>query len=139
MHINGKKSQIGIEYLIIVGFVTFAIISILTLAYIYSNQIKDKIKLNQVESFVLQLISSSESVFFAGEPSKTTIKLYLPEGVESITINTDNIIVTTRVNSGNNVRVFDSKVPLSGSVSATEGTKILSLEAKADSVLISQI
>ena len=81
-----KRAQIGVEYMIIVGFVTFAIMSVLVLAIFYSGQIKDSIKLNEVENFVAQLISSAESVFFAGEPSKTTVRLYLPEGVESLEI-----------------------------------------------------
>jgi hypothetical protein len=134
-----KKSQIGTEYLIIVGFVTFAIISVLAIAYIYSNQIKDKIKLNQVESFADQVVSSSESVFFSGEPSRTTVELYLPEGVNSIGLNSDSLIVNTSVSSGNNVRVFDSKVPLNGTISVSEGKKKLSLEATQSYVQIIQL
>jgi len=36
-----------------------------------------------VESFGEQLINSAESVYFAGEPSKTVVSLYLPEGVRN--------------------------------------------------------
>ena len=68
------KAQVGIEYMMVVGFVTLAIVSVLTLAYFYSDQIKDSIRLNQVESFAMQILNSAESVFFAGEPSKTTVK-----------------------------------------------------------------
>src|SRR3989344_1252201 len=124
-----KKGQIGIEYMIVVGFITFAIMSILTLAFFYSDKIKDQIKLNQIESFATQVVNSAESVFFAGEPSKTTINLYLPAGVDSIVLNSDSLIITTRVTSGTNKRVFESKVPLSGSISVTEGLKKIILEA----------
>jgi len=136
--VKNQKAQVGVEYMIIIGFVTLAIMSIVTLAYFYSGHIKDRIRLNQVENFASQLISSAESVFFAGEPSKTTVRLYLPEGVEDITIMTDQIIITTRVSSGLNKRGFESQVPLSGTITSTMGIKKLLLQANDDDVLISQ-
>ena len=132
-----KKAQTGIEYMIIVGFVTFAIISIFVLAIFYSGQIRDSIKLNYVENFAVQLISSAESVFFAGEPSKTTLRLYLPEGVQNIEINSNYIMIDVMVSSGLNKRVFNSRVPLQGNVAFAEGTKKITLEAKETYVLVS--
>ena len=133
-----KKAQVGIEYMIIVGFVTFAIMSVLVLAMSYSGQVKDKIKLNQVESFAEQLLNSAESVFFAGEPSKTTISLYLPDGVEEINITSNYLIISINLSSGQNRRVFESKVPIQGTVSTGEGIKKLTLEATDNYLLISQ-
>ena len=135
--IEKKRSQVGVEYMIVVGFITFAIMSVLILAFFYSDKIKDRIKLNQVESFTNQLINSAEGVFFAGEPSKTTVSLYLPDGVESIQITSDSVVMTVRVSSGENKRAYDSKVPLQGTISPTEGIKKLSLEAKQNYVEIS--
>jgi hypothetical protein len=137
---KNRRAQIGIEYMIVVGFVSLAIMSILAFAFLYSSQIKDKIRLNQVESFATQLVNSAESVFFAGEPSKTTIKLYLPDGVEEITIASDSVIIRTNVAAGgSNVRGFSSKVPLNGSIAVGEGLKKLVLEAKSDHVQITHV
>lgn len=133
-----KRGQIGIEYMIIIGFVTFAVMSVLVFAFFFSDEIKDRIKLNQVESFAVNLINSAESVFFAGEPSKTTVKLYLPDGVEEILITTDALIITTRIRGGINKRAFDSKVPLNGTIIPGEGIRRISLEAKVDVVEIKQ-
>ena len=131
-----KKAQTGIEYMIIVGFVTLAIMSILVLAIFYSGQVRDSIKLNHVENFAVQLINSAESVFFAGEPSKTTVRLYLPEGVKNIDINSDYISIDVAVSSGLNRRVFNSRVALQGNVSSAEGMKKITLDAKENYVLI---
>lgn len=131
-----KRGQIGTEYLIVVGFVTFAIMTTVVLAFFYSNQTKDKIRLNQVENFANQLINSAEAVFFAGEPSKDTVKLYLPEGVENVQISGSDIIISTRTSSGVNVRAFESKVPLYGVITPGEGIKRLSLEANATHLVI---
>ncbi len=132
-----QKAQVGVEYMIIVGFVTFAIMSILVLAMSYSGQVKDKVKLNQVESFANQLLNSAESVFFAGEPSKTTISLYLPDGVKEINITSSYIFISVLTSSGENKRIFKSKVPIQGTISTGEGIKKLTLEATNDYLLIS--
>jgi uncharacterized protein (UPF0333 family) len=132
------RGQVGVEYMIIVGFVTLAIITVVVLAYFYSANIKDMIRLNQVEGFASRLISSAESVFFKGEPSKATIKLYLPDGVDDITVTQGGLIISTRVSSGINRRLFPSEVPLNGSITTPEGLKKLVLEARVDDVLISQ-
>lgn len=133
-----KKGQVGIEYMIIVGFVSFAVIAILLLAFFYSGQIKDSIKLNQAENFAEQLIGSAESVFFAGEPSKTTISLYLPENVDSIVITNDYVTITMRLSTGQNIRSYDTRVPLQGSITTSEGIKKLTLTATETNVVINQ-
>lgn len=135
---RGKKAQVGIEYMIIIGFLTFAITAVLVFAIFYSDKIKDRVRLNQVENFAIQLLNSAESVFFAGEPSKTTVSLYLPDGVEDINIIQDYLVITTRTSSGDNVREFKSRVPINGSISAGEGIKKLTLEAKEDHLEIRQ-
>jgi len=128
-----KKGQAGVEYMIVIGFITFAVLSILSLSYFYSEAAKSKIRMNQIESFTAQLINSAESVFFAGEPSKVSVSLYLPDGVRKITIDNSEIIVY----AGKDVRSFRSRVPLQGNISSVEGVKSLSIEAKSDYVLIS--
>ncbi|MFH1585156.1 MAG: hypothetical protein ABIB79_00125 [archaeon] len=138
-----KKGQVGIEYLIVVSFVTFAIVSTVILSFFYSAQIQDRIKLNQVENFAVQLTNSAESVFFAGEPSKTTVSLYLPEGVASIQVKCEGggdpfclvgesyfLMITVGTSSGEDVRAYESRVPINGTISPNPGTKKLILEAK---------
>lgn len=144
-----KKGQVGIEYMILIGFVTLIITSILIMAFVYSDKIKDRIRLNQVESFCVQLIGSAESVFFAGEPSKTTIRLYLPEGVNSLEIKCGGganppcpvdesyyLVAGVSTSSGEDKSAYKSRVPIQGTISTGTGTKKLSLEAREDYVEI---
>lgn len=132
-----RRAQVGIEYMIIVSFVTFAVIVVFSLAIIYSGQTKDQIRLNQIENFAIQLINSAESVFFAGEPSKATVTLTLPSGVKSIQVTTEGLIFTVVTTSGENIRLFESKVPLSGSINVNEGNKDIVLTATDTDVVIS--
>ena len=132
-----KKAQAGIEYMIIISFVTLAIIGVLILANFYSGLIVDKIKLNQAETFSIQIINQAESVFFSGEPSEATIRLYLPDGVQNMQINDNSIIMTISTSTGENLRSFTSRVPLQGNLSVSRGIHTISIQAKNDYVLIS--
>ncbi|MEM4625781.1 MAG: hypothetical protein QXJ28_03400 [Candidatus Pacearchaeota archaeon] len=86
-----------------------------------------------------QLISifSSEAVFFSGEPSQTIISVYIPEGVSSIILNNQELVITYLTPSGDNKRSFSSRVNLTGFINNTEGTKNLIIKAGKDSVIIS--
>ena len=135
-----RKSQVSTEYLIVIGFVTFLIVSTLAIGFFYIGQINDKIKINQLQNFANKITSSAESVFYAGEPSKVRISTYLPGGVESIEIdeNEDVIRFTIATSSGTNTISFSSNVPISGTISKNEGVKVIIIEAQSNQVFISQ-
>lgn len=132
-----KEGQTGIEYLIILGFVTFAIISILLLAYFYSSMIQDSLVINQVETFARKIVASAESVFYSGEPSKATVSANLPSGVKSIEIIENSLVFTIETSSGISKTAFKSNVPISGNISPTPGLKKIQLIAQENNVLIS--
>ncbi|MFH1500835.1 MAG: hypothetical protein ABIE22_02715 [archaeon] len=133
-----RKSQAAIEYLIIIGFVTFAIMGILVVAYFYSNTARDRIRLNQLEIFTSKIINSAEAVYYSGEPSKATFAIYIPEGVHELTIPDIEPYILIKMSTGNGelVRVFDSNVALNGSITASPGVKTVVIEAKQNYVQI---
>ena len=133
-----KKGQISIEYLIVVGFITALVIGMVGIAFIYTGGIEDEIKFNQLESFAKKLVSSAESVFYAGEPSKVEINAYLPRGVDGISIDNREIIFNITTSSGLNSIGYSSNVNVTGSISPSEGTKRIQIIAQSDKVLITQ-
>lgn len=134
-----KRGQISTEYLIVVGFVTFLIMSVLGLSLFYSSQIKDKIKFNQLKNFANKVISSAEQVFYSGEPSKTTITAYLPNGVEGVAVLSTEIVFNITSSSGISITSFKSDVPLSGTISNSEGVKRISITAQSDRVVLQEV
>jgi Tfp pilus assembly protein PilX len=134
-----KKGQIGMEYLLIVGLVTFVVMGILFVAFTYSNLSKDNIKSNQIEGFARKIIDSAESVFYSGEPSRVTINVYLPENIESIDFIDNNLVLRYNLGSGSNTASFPSKVPISGSISTSSGIKKIRIQANGDFVSIESI
>jgi len=135
---KSMKAQISIEYLIIISFITFLIMSILAVAFFYAGNISDRIKMDQVQSYANKIISSSESVFYAGKPSKVLINAYLPIGVEGIEILNKDIVFNVTTNSGTTRIAFSSKVPLSGTLSNWEGVKAINITAGDDYVTINE-
>ncbi len=130
------KAQSGIEYMVVIGFVTLAITSILISVYFYMDASKDKIKINQIEVLSNKIISSSEAIFYAGEPSKTTLTIYIPKGINELTISGSEIKITASTSSGEIIRVFKSNVPIQGTIPTTEGTKKVIIKAHSSYVSI---
>ncbi|MCH7568388.1 MAG: hypothetical protein IIA87_03120 [Nanoarchaeota archaeon] len=139
----GKRGQISVEYLIVVGFVTFLIVGILGVAFFYASGIRDEIKINQLNNFANKIISSSESVFYAGSPSKVTINAYLPAGVKVIEITSSELIFDIEISSGLNRISFSSNVPLDdtqgSSLSVSEGLKRIEIAAQLDRVSFREV
>lgn len=126
------------EYLITVGFVTFLVISVVLVAYLYTGILKNKIKENQVNAFANKVVTSAESVFYLGEPSKTTLEVYLPSGVNTISIFNDSMTINISTGATQIIRAYSSNVNITGSINPAPGIKKLILEAKATYVDIHQ-
>ena len=134
-----KKSQASVEYIVLVGFITIVLIGILGIALFYSGSARDRIKIYQVSNFANKILSSAETVFYAGEPSKSTISVYLPNEVTDIQILENSILIEIQTNSGRNKMSFTSKVPLSGTLTSRGGMKKIEIISRENSAEINQI
>jgi uncharacterized protein (UPF0333 family) len=131
-----KRGQISTEYLIVVGFIVFFVLLILGAALLYSSQINDGMQIRQIEQFASKLISSAESVKYAGEPSRSTISVYLPSNVREIQIVGKEIAIDFITSSGLNRISYLSKVQMNGAISSVYGIKKIRIVALQDSVNI---
>jgi len=134
-----KYGQVSVEYLMIFGFVTMAVIIILGVALNYSGTMKDNIKFTQIKSYADKIITTSESVFYAGEPSKATISCYLPEGVKEVQVTENSLFITVETHTGTNDIAYSSKVPISGSLSSGGGMKKIEVVANETSITLTEI
>lgn len=132
-----KRGQISTEYLLVISFVLFIVLSALGIAFSYSAQIKDSMKFNQIESFSQKVISQAETVFYSGWPARTSVKAYLPEGINQIRVMDYYLVFNVSTNSGEAVTAYKSNVNLTGSISPNSGLRIIYLNATSDSVVIS--
>jgi len=134
--IHKKKAQIGMEYLMIVGFLTFVLIGTMGVAMYHNNSIRNLISSRQIDAMANKIISASESIYYAGEPSKTTFTTYIPKGIIEIEISEDIIFITFQTSTGINKAAFPSNVPITGSIPTISGLRKIIVEATGDSVTI---
>ena len=138
--IKNYKGQISTEALIIIGFILLLVISLLGVAFLYIRGINDRITGNQLNNYAEKIISASEDVYYSGEPSKVTMNVFTPEGIESIEILENNLIVINiSLNSGNSLLSFKSDVNLEGNLSSHSGVKKIQIEALSDRVLLTEL
>lgn len=134
-----RRGQISTEYLIVIGFVVFLVLGILAVAFFYTAGTSDQIKISQLTQFAQKITSSAETVFYAGEPSKVTFTAYLPAGVNLLDITPTELIVSVSTTSGVATMSFSSNVPLSGSISTSEGVKRIEVIAQENNVAINEV
>lgn len=137
-----KRGQISMEYLIVVSFVVFVVIVLVGVAVFYTSGARDRLKSNQLANFANKLVTSAESVYFAGEPSRVTITAHMPEGVTNLAIADNSFVFTFETSGGTNVIAYSSDAPLNAgiSISTNEGVKRLRIEASSDnSVHINEV
>lgn len=132
-----QKSQVGMEYIIIMGFIVFVVITILGIALFYSSNVKDRIKILDINNCANKIISSAESVFYSGYPSRITIFCYLPDNVKSIQIEENSLFIEYQTQSGISKTSFSSKVPISGSLAVFSGLRKVKITAEQNYASIS--
>ena len=135
---RGERGQISTEYLILVGFIVFVVISLVGFAAIYSSSARERIRFSNLATFANAIISNAEEVYYAGVPSKATITPYLPSGVGSIIIYPNEIVFNVSASGGTSIIGYTSNVPLSGSISNSEGVKRIQVEAQASYASVSE-
>jgi uncharacterized protein (UPF0333 family) len=138
-----KNGQISAEYLIVVGFIVFLVIVILGFAFFYASGTRDSIKVNQLSNYANKIVSNSEAVFYAGEPSRVTVTAYLPAGVQTISVYDNpaggsDIVFTVETSSGNAVIAYTSDVRIDSlaDLNPSEGVKRIQIVAEIDKVTL---
>ncbi|MGB9749057.1 MAG: hypothetical protein ACP5OZ_02585 [Candidatus Woesearchaeota archaeon] len=131
-----KRAQISMEFLIIMGFAMATTIPLLLTYYEYSRNANIRIKTEQVYKIAREIADSAESVYYIGAPSKTTMRVYIPEGVDSIEINQRKIVFKVKFYGNISEISYSSNVNLSGTISSHQGIHNIEIEAKEDYVEI---
>jgi hypothetical protein len=130
------SGQSSIEYLIIVGF-ALAVLSVLVVVYYeYQASSKQEITSSQIDRLGKKIVDSAEEVYFMGSPTRSTIKAYLPSGVDAITVYPRSLVFQVRSRNGISDLEYPSSVNITGSISATQGIKYIRIIAQPGRVCI---
>ena len=115
--------------MMIVGFVAIITVPLLVIYYTYSSETKEQIVANQVDQISKKIVDAAESVYYLGEPSQTTVKVYMPSNVVEASAANREILFKIKTKSGISDIVQVSSVEVSGSLPITQGIHFISVKA----------
>lgn len=130
------KAQTSMEYMTIVLFITVTLIPLVLLYHSQYEGTNEQIRSNQADQIARKIVDTAESVYYLGENSKTSIKVYMPTGVENITVSGREIVFTVRTRYGPDEVVRVSNVDITGSIPSEMGIKTITVESKGSYVEI---
>jgi uncharacterized protein (UPF0333 family) len=134
----GKKLQAAFEYLVIVSIVLVFMIPIW--AYVTSTQrdTSTELALTYAKNTANQIADVSNLVYSQGPPAKIRINVYIPYGVDNITILNSTIRFRLNVDSGITDIFAFSTAQLNGTLPKKQGYYWIEVEATDDIVQIEQ-
>jgi uncharacterized protein (UPF0333 family) len=133
---TNKRGQAAVEYAILVGFVMVLLIPLIYLFYSQSSDTSVQVNSQQLRLVGQKIVDNSESVFYLGEPSKLSFKIYIPENIKQVDVTGHSIIFTTSAGPGESEIVIPSNVNLSGTLPRATGSYTITVESKGDYVAI---
>ena len=123
------KSQTSIEYLFIMGFVALLTLPLVLIYYTYSSNSSDSIAANEALQIARKIVDASESVYYLGTPSQTTLELNFPDKIQSVSLSNREITFKLSTKSGIADIFQVSSVNMSGSVPTTPGIHRITITA----------
>ena len=132
------KSQVSTEYLMIMGFVTLITIPLVIIYYSFTQESGDNINSAQMQQIAKKVVDASESVYYLGEPSQTTLNVNIPNNIVLADLSAGyEIVFQMSTASGVTDIVRSSSVNITGSLPTKKGTYIITIKAKSDHVEVS--
>ena len=131
------KSQVSVEYMLIMGFAALMTIPLLLIYYSYSSDSTDSVATSQAMQIARRIVDASESVYYLGNPSQTTLKLNFPDRIHSTNLSSKEVVFKIKTKSGITDIVQVSSVNISGSLPTTQGIHIITVKAEEGYVSIS--
>lgn len=130
-----KEAQISVEYMVIIGFVTVITIPLIIIYYTFTQQSGEEITSSQISQIAKKVVDAAESVYYVGEPSQTTLRVNVPDGVVSANLSSGKeVVFRVRSGTGEADIVQTTSVNISGSLPINKGTYLVTIKAMPDYV-----
>lgn len=125
-----SKSQVSVEYMLIMGYATLMTIPLLLIYYAYTSDSRDVVATSQALQIARKIVDASESVYYLGKPSQTTLKLNFPEGIYSTNLSNKEVVFKIKTINGVTDIVQVSSVNMSGSLPISQGIHVITVKAE---------
>lgn len=125
-----SKSQVSVEYMLIMGFAALMTIPLLLIYYTYTSDSGDTVAAGQALQIARAIVDSSESVYYLGKPSQTTLKLNFPNNIQSTNLSGREVLFRIKTQSGVTDILQVSSVNISGALPITQGIHTITVKAQ---------
>ena len=71
-----KRGQISVEFITIFGFVFLMTIPLIIIFFDQVGSVEDSISENHLKNVAQKIVDKAETIYYLGEPSKTTLKAF---------------------------------------------------------------
>jgi len=130
------KSQVSVEYMLVMGFAALMTVPLLLIYYTYSSDSSESVATSQALQIARRIVDASESVYYLGSPSQTTLKLNFPDRISSINLSNKELVFKIKTRNGITDIVQVSAVNMSGSLPTSQGVHIVTVTAQDNNVQI---
>jgi hypothetical protein len=133
------KSQAAIEYYTIISVALIILLPLSVYVYQLLNEYGDDTKLSLAKDTVNKLGENADWVFSQGPPAKLSLEVYIPEGVETISLNNKMILFSMKTTAGTTDVYYQTICDLTGSIPTKSGHYPISIVANVNDVNISVV
>lgn len=131
-----KLAQASIEYLLIVGFALAMTLPILLIFNTKSREINEDVTYSQTNKIADEIITAIDSVYYLGEPSSKTIRVYFPSYIKNVDVRGRSISFFVESSYGDYEVVKWSATNLTGSMRNFQGVHVITVIANKTNVTI---
>ena len=130
------KSQVSVEYMLVMGFAALMTLPLLLIYYTYSSDSSESVAASQALQVARRIVDASESVYYLGSPSQTTLKLNFPDRIYSTNMSSRELVFKIKTRNGLAEIVQVSAVNMSGSLPTSQGIHVITITAQNNYVQI---
>lgn len=123
------RSQVSVEYMLVMGFAALMTIPLLLIYYTYSSDTSESVSTGQAMQIARRIVDASESVYYLGKPSQTTLKLNFPDKIYLTNLSGREVVFKMKIKNGITDIVQVSSVNMSGNLPTTQGIHIITIKA----------
>ncbi len=131
-----KRCQASLEYMMIIGFSILLFIPLIIMFADEKSDLDVKVDANQAQVIARKIADSAESVFYLGEPSKTKLKVYMPNNVQDIYFENSTLFFLVRTEDVITEIPTVSHINITENISINAGYQYIYIEATENGVLV---
>jgi type II secretory pathway pseudopilin PulG len=133
------RAQAAFEYMVIVAIVLAFILPIWAYVSSLEQQTTTQLSLSYAKNAAEKLADTANLVFSQGTPARVEVRVYIPRGVEAVTIVNKTIDFKVQTDGVLSDVTATSSASLNGTLPTREGTYLFAVEAKNGFVQITEV